>query len=115
MPVRTALGLAQRAKPGLVDAGVRALAPGFARALDPFHADYLAHGEGTFRDYLLIRDAEASAALLAVADERAAQVHNRAVRAAYERLRKRGEREVLAALPAIATVVSRHIGETPTL
>lgn len=112
MAVRTALGLAQRARPGLVDAGVRALLPDFARALDPFHARYLEDGEGTFRDYLVAREGDASAALLAVTDAQAARVHNRAVRAAYDRLRGRGEREVKAALPAIATVISRHLGES---
>lgn len=109
MAVRTGLGIAQRAKPGLVARGVRALLPDFAYALEPMHADYLAEGEGNFGDYLLSRENETVAALLGVTDERAAEVHSRSVRNGYERLRTRGEREVKASLPAIAAMLSRHL------
>lgn len=109
--VRTALGLAKRAKPGVIDKGVRILLPDFAHALEPFHADYLTDGRGSgaFGDYLLSREDEAAAALLAVTDTRVAEVRSRSVRSGYERLRGRGEDEVKASLPAIAAVVSRHV------
>lgn len=112
MAVRAGLGVAQRAKPGLVDKGVRTLLPDFAYALDPFHADYLADGGGGFAEYLLSREDETVAALLGVTDERVADVHSRSVRNGYERLRGRGEREVKASLPAIAATLSRHLHAT---
>lgn len=110
MTVRTALNLAQRAKPNLIDRGVRALLPDFMCALDPLYSDYLnTDGWRTFGQYLLSHKEQTIITLFAVTDARVAEVKNKAVRTGYERLRNRGEREVGDALPAIADVISRHL------
>lgn len=112
MAVRTAFGLAQRAKPGLVTRALRNLLPDFARELDSFYAAWRARGEGAFRDHVLAHEREVAEALLSVTDERIAHVQSRAVRTGYQRLRSRAEREVIAALPAVADTVTVHLEDS---
>lgn len=113
MAMRTAFGLAQRAKPELVTRALRNLLPDFARRMDSFYVDWQAHGEGTFQDYLVAHDREVADALLSLTDERIAEVQSGPVRTGYQRLRGRAEREVTAALPAVADTLAKHIDTGP--
>ena len=108
MALRTAFNVIQKAKPDLVDKGLRALMPEFVHALEPFYTGYRAQNQGSFRDYLIVRDREVASALLTVSDRRVKGVESRAVKSGYERLRGRAEREVTSAMPGIAEVMDKH-------
>lgn len=108
LAVRTGFGMVRRAKPDLVEQAMRALLPEFVAALEPFYASAGANPEMHFRDYLLAHETEVADALLAVSDRRVAEVDNRIVKSGYQRLRGRAQREVVAAMPGVASVMAKY-------
>lgn len=108
MALRTGFNMVKKAKPNLIDRGMRELLPEFVDALEPFYASAEADPNTQFRDHLLARKTEVADALLAVSDRRVADVDNRVVKSGYQRLRGRAQREVIAAMPGIAAVMSKH-------
>lgn len=106
--IRTGFNLVRRARPDLVERGLRYLLPAFARALDPYHAAAEAAGDA-LGPHLLARDGEVADSLLAVTDRRIERVENRAVRNLYGKLRGRARAEVVRSLPAVVRVLERHL------
>lgn len=110
MALRTGFNMVQKAKPNLIDSAMRTLLPEFVDALEPFYAGAQADPDTQFRDHLMARQTEVADALLAVSDRRVADVDNRVVKSGYKRLRGRAQREVVAAMPGIASVMSKYAG-----
>lgn len=108
LALRTGFNMVKKAKPNLVDSAMRTLLPEFVDALEPFYAAAQADPNEQFRDHLLAHQTEVADALLAVSDRRVAEVDNRVVKSGYQRLRGRAQREVIAAMPGIAMVMSKH-------
>ncbi|AWN17086.1 hypothetical protein SALB1_2890 [Salinisphaera sp. LB1] len=108
MALRTGFNMIRKAKPNLIDSAMRALLPQFVDALEPFYAHAQADPDTHFRDYLMAHQSQVADALLAVSDRRVAEVDNRVVKSGYQRLRGRAQREVIAAMPGIASVMSKY-------
>lgn len=108
MAMRTGFNMVRKAKPNLVDRAMRTLLPEFVGALEPFYASAQADPDTHFREHLMANQTEVADALLAVSDRRVADVDNRVVKSGYQRLRGRAQREVVAAMPGIAGVMSKY-------
>ncbi|WP_423820746.1 hypothetical protein V5738_10435 [Salinisphaera sp. SPP-AMP-43] len=108
MALRTGFNMVKKAKPNLIDNAMRTLLPEFVGALEPFYASAEADPNTQFRDHLLNHQTEVADTLLEVADRRVAGVDNRVVKSGYQRLRGRAQREVVAAMPGIAAVMSKY-------
>lgn len=108
MALRTGFNMVRKAKPNLIDSAMRTLLPEFVDALEPFYASAEADPNTQFRDHLLNHQTEVADTLLEVADRRVAGVDNRVVKSGYQRLRGRAQREVVAAMPGIAAVMSKY-------
>lgn len=106
--IRTAFNMALKAKPNLVDRGMRTLLPEFVHALEPFYVQAQANPETNFREHLLAHPTEVANALLLVSDRRIDEVNNKMVKAGYKKLRGKAESEVVEALPSIANVMSKY-------
>lgn len=107
--LKTALAAAKAAKPDLLLRVARHLTPDFARALDPFYQQWRATGSGRFADHLVAHQREAVAALLAVADARAAQADQRGIVGMYHGLRKGAEADVAKLLPDLGELIQTHV------
>ena len=108
MALRTGFNMVRKAKPNLIDSAMRTLLPEFVGALEPFYANAEANPDTQFRDHLMAHQTEVADALLAVSDRRVAEVDNRVVKSGYQRLRGRAQREVVVAMPGIASVMSKY-------
>ncbi|HEY0973680.1 MAG TPA: hypothetical protein VGE57_04250 [Solimonas sp.] len=108
--LRAMLGMAKAARPDLLPRAAARLLPEFAGALEPLYARYRDEQTvGDFGQFLQRQAPAATAALLAVADARAAEVKNAAARSAYSRLRGSAEDEVRGAIPAIGILLNRYL------
>jgi hypothetical protein len=92
-------------RPGFVTAVLGAMLPDFLSALQPFWDDFTAAGGGNFGSYLAGRPQEASEALLAVADERAAKSTIKPLVSLYGKMRGQASKHVIAALPRVGALV----------
>lgn len=110
MSLRTALGLARAARPDLLPRAVRRLLPDFARALEPLYQAFRQNREDRdFSVFLQKHTSEAVAALLTVADQRAAQASSGALQKTYARLRPMAEREVTAAIEPLSKLIRGYL------
>ncbi len=108
MTLRTALRVAQKIKPDILDRTVRELMPEFVTELEPCFSDYHASGAADLRAYLIAQENQVADAALSVADRRADRIYSRTIRSAYNRVRGRARREILAAVPDIAATIAKH-------
>lgn len=108
MALRTGFNMVQKARPDLVGSGLRTLMPSFVVALEPFYAQAQQHNT-PFATHLNTHDEQVANALLEVSDQRIHRVSNRVIKSGYQRLRGRAHKEVVAAMPQIAALMSRHI------
>lgn len=97
-------------KSGIIEDAVDTLADDFVARLDPFHADFLAAGGGSFGDYLKSRGPEVANALLGVTDDRAAQSDRATLKKAYEKVRPSGADNIEKALPKLGKIVEKYTG-----
>jgi hypothetical protein len=109
MALKTGLSAVRSARPDAVERTVDRLLPEFARALEPMFADFRAGGGRDFGAYLAQHRDEATGALMAVADARAAASSHRALAAGYRRLRGTLESELRGLLPEIARMMAAEL------
>ncbi len=89
---------------------VETLLPEFAQKLDPYYLDYCRQNEpGSWEAFLRPRYETIAHELLEITDARAERAKERALRSAYEKLRPRAHKEVVASLPALARIMERHL------
>ena len=109
--IKTGYGAVKKVKPGFVGHAIDRMLPEFTEALEPHWAGYQsAPDAGGFGAYLAARPQEVSDALLAVTDRRAASSNRAAVTSVYNRLRPKGQDNVVEALPRLGALVERHAG-----
>lgn len=108
--LKAALAAAKKARPDLMPRAARHLTPDFARALDPFFQSWRDHGDASFADHLLSHRDAAVSALLAAADERAAQADQGGIVSLYHGLRKGAEDDVARLLPGLGELIEKHAG-----
>ncbi len=95
-------------KSGIIEDAVDTLVDDFVARLDPFHADFLAAGGGSFGDYLAGRGAEVANALLGVTDDRAEKSDRATLKKAYEKVRPSGAENIEKALPKLGKLVEKY-------
>jgi hypothetical protein len=90
--------------------GVELLMPEFIDKLDPYYTRFQEEGKGkTWEEYLRPHYATLADELLGVTDRKIQGTDNRAVRGAYDKLRPKARKEVIASLPALARMMERYI------
>ena len=96
----------RKVSPSIAASSTDRMLPEFAVALQPFWDDF--DGNGDFGAYLAGRGDEASDALLAVTDARAAATEREPLKRAYNGLRGKAKAHVEQALPRLGQVVQQH-------
>jgi Family of unknown function (DUF6918) len=108
LALRSAYRVVRKVRPGAVPQVVNELLPQFARQVDRYHQESRETGR-PLADVLNDDPGEVADALLSVADARVERSSKGSVRAAYRRVRGVAERHVVAALPAAAALVDKHV------
>ncbi len=86
----------------------------FAGVLDKYHVEFERDAEGpTYTDHILARKVQVADDLLAITDARQERSTNRAVKAAYRKLRPTASRYVQEALPRVGAMVERYLAMEP--
>lgn len=107
MAIKSAYKVMRGIRPGIVASSVESLLPSFAEQLDPFYQEHLSSGESLGK-ILDRRRNEMANALLAVTDARAEATSQKALRAAYGKVRGMAAKQVAAAAPGIAKLVTKY-------
>lgn len=109
--IKTGYAAVKKVKPGIIEHAVNSLLEEFVAALEPYWAGYQTQPTaGGFGAYLAARPQEVSQALLAVTDRRAERSSRGSVTSVYNRLRPKGQDNVVEALPRLGALVERHAG-----
>lgn len=106
--IKAGYAAASRVVPNLTERALSKLFPDFARALDPYWADFESSGGTDFGRYLADRGAEVSASLLAVTDAKVAGSGREPIKKVYKALRGKADAHVQAALPRLGAALQRH-------
>ena len=89
---------------------VELLAPDMIIELEPFWADFIAAGGGSFGDYLAKRGDEVCEALLSVTDRMGRESSRATVVKAYNAVRGGAAKHIEAALPSLGALVQKYAG-----
>ena len=95
-------------KRGAVRGAIDGLLDDFITALEPFHADFVAKGEGTFGGFLKGRTGEVAEALVGVTDTRADRSKHKTLVRGYRKLRPSAVRHVTEAIPGLADLFDSY-------
>jgi hypothetical protein len=108
--IKTAYKAVRAIKPGLIEEAVDSLVDRFIERLEPFYAEW-SSGPKTqpIDQFLSGQRSKVANALLGVTDERAAHASNGTIRKSYQALRPQGEKNVEAAVPGLARLISRYV------
>jgi len=106
--VKTGYAAVKKVKPGIIERALDNLLEEFVDAMEPYWAAYQAQPTPGFGAYLSSRPQEVSQALLAVTDRRAERSSRAAVTSVYNKLRPKGQENVIEALPRLGDLVERH-------
>jgi hypothetical protein len=109
LTLKAGLAALKAARPDALPRGVARLLPEFAVALEPLYRRFRASGERNFSHFLAAHSDDATAALIAVADARAAATSHRALASGYRRMRGTFEAELHTLLPELAKMLSRYV------
>ena len=107
--LRAAIAAVHRKLPDAIPRSVRRLLPDFTAALEPMHARSRGATGAEFAKILKRDRAQVAAAVLAIADARAAASTSAALKAFYARFRSTVEREAEALVPGLADVLAKHL------
>ncbi len=108
MAIKAAFGMVKGVKPGFIREVVDHLLDDFVDALEPIAAEATEKGEKP-SSYLEANRDRVADALLSITDRRAQNAKNRAIKAAYDRLRPTAKRHVEAAAPRLGRLLERHL------
>lgn len=101
LTLKTALRALKALRHDALELGIDRLLPDFAAALDPLFQRFRVRGSGTFGAYVGEHIDEATAALMAVTDARAARASHAGLKSIYRRLRGTLEGELHTVLPKL--------------
>jgi hypothetical protein len=105
--VKTGYAAVKKVKPGIIRSAIDKMLDDFVDALEPHWAAYTAGPPTGFGAFLAARPEPVSQALLAVTDRRAERASS-TVGSVYNRLRPKGQANVVDALPRLGDLVERH-------
>ncbi len=111
MAIKAAYKLVKNLYEGrLLQAVIAVLIPEFIDRLDPYYERFQKEGKGTaWCDFLTPHYDKLAEEFLSVTDARAKESAYRAVRTAYEKLRPKSKKEVVASLPALTKMMEKYI------
>jgi hypothetical protein len=111
MAIKAAYKLIKNVQGGrALEKAVRVLIPEFIEKVDPYYTRFQEEGQGkTLEAYLRPHYDTIADELLSVTDRKVQGTDNRAVRGAYEKLRPKGRKEVVASLPALIRMMKRYL------
>jgi len=95
-------------RPGAVRASIDGLLDDFIAALEPFQADFVDQGTGSFGGHLKGRTAQVAEALVGVTDQRADRSKHKTLVRGYRKLRPSAVRHVAEAVPGLADLFDRY-------
>ena len=98
----------KKVKPGIVPEAIDRMLDEFVDQLEPFWTAFGTETGGDFGIFLAARPQEASEALLAVTDRRAARSSRAAITSIYSKLRPKAQQNVIEALPGLGAVIEKH-------
>jgi hypothetical protein len=84
--------------------------PDMVAQLEPFWADFVVAGGGSFGDYLAKRGGEVAEALLSVTDRMSRDSERAVVVKAYKAVRGGAAKHIEAALPSLGALVQKYVG-----
>ena len=97
-------------KPGIIRESMDALIDDFVRRVEPFFAEHRETGDAAaFEQTLRSRQDEVAEALLGITDDRARRAKNATMKKVYEKLRPQAKKHVIAAIPGVAKMLSKHL------
>lgn len=105
--IKTGFKAVSRLSPSFVPRALEVLLPEFAPKVDPYFAK--ARESGDVSAYFVAHGTEIAEAMLQVTDARAARANHRGVLKIYEALRPRAVEHVVAAMPGLAQLVTKHV------
>ncbi|HEY0482181.1 MAG TPA: hypothetical protein VGD37_31895 [Kofleriaceae bacterium] len=81
--------------------------------LQPHHDRWSASKTSSFSDFLVARSDEVAEDLLSVTDGRAARTSHTTAKKMYGRMREGAKKNVIEAIPALATLIEKHMKSAP--
>jgi hypothetical protein len=84
--------------------------PDMVAQLEPFWADFVVAGAGSFGDYLAKRGGEVAEALLSVTDRMSRDSERAVVVKSYKAVRGGAAKHIEAALPSLGALVQKYMG-----
>jgi hypothetical protein len=100
-------------KPSFIEGVIGALLDEWIRAYDEEYAAWDVQGRpGTFGSFLVSRKTDVAERMLEVTDRRAKASPHQTAAALYWKMRGGAKSHVVDALPAVAEIVDRHLGDT---
>jgi hypothetical protein len=113
--MRAGLSIAKSRKPDIVVRSTYWLLPEFLEALNPLYVIFKSkpRSSETFQTFLHAHSADATEALLQVADLRVNGTPNMLVKKTYLHFRSEAEDEVTAILPELGKLIERHLSGAP--
>jgi hypothetical protein len=96
-------------KPGFIRKVVDALFDQWAEKLEPFWQQAIANGKRP-ADHLTAQKSRVAEALLEVTDDKATRADSAVVKSTYKKLRPSAKEHVEEAVPALATLLAKHVG-----
>lgn len=106
--IKTAYGMVKGVKPGFIREVVDHLLDEFVEAIEPLVTEAKEQGQSPVT-YLETRRGQLADSLLAITDRKAQNAKNRAIKAAYDRLRPTAKKHVEAATPRVARLLQKHL------
>ena len=106
--MRTGLKMLKAARPGIVDRATEKMLPDFLEALEPLHKEFVKSGGGDFAAFLQDHENAAVAALIQVADTKAANASD-TVKGYYSKFRHGSEGEVKALVPGLGKLIQKYL------
>lgn len=107
--LRAAFGIVRSLKPDALARTFRTLTPEFLAAIEPLYQEFTRAGGGDFSGFLVGNADRVIAAMLSIADARAARSGNAVLKSAYSGLRSTAESELRALLPALAAALGKSL------
>lgn len=110
LPIKAGYKMVKAIKPTIIPEVLDGLINDMVKNLEHFWEAYEKGGkQGQFSSYLTARSGEVADALLKITDDRAKTTSHKALKSAYEQLRPVGKKNVEAAVPRVAGVVSKFM------
>jgi hypothetical protein len=100
-------------KPSIVKEAVDHLLDEFVQVFDKHYEEYKGESQGgavSFESWAVRRDERLADDLLGITDRKIAKAKVAVIRKIYEGMRKIAQRQVAMAIPAIARLLTKHVG-----